>query len=95
MTQVVGKSTPRVEGISKVTGKAQYSADLDLPGTLWGRCLRSPIALWTDQTDRYQQGFGGAGVKAVITGADVAGLRIGRCIYDTPVLADGVGALHR
>ncbi|HKY08345.1 MAG TPA: xanthine dehydrogenase family protein molybdopterin-binding subunit, partial [Candidatus Binatia bacterium] len=30
------------------------------------------------------------GVKAVITGRDVAGLRIGRCIYDTPVLADGV-----
>ena len=30
------------------------------------------------------------GVKAVITGQDVTGLRIGRCIYDTPVLADGV-----
>jgi carbon-monoxide dehydrogenase large subunit len=30
------------------------------------------------------------GVKAVITGEDVRGLRIGRCIYDTPVLADGV-----
>ena len=29
-------------------------------------------------------------MKAVITGQDVAGLRIGRCIYDTPVLADGV-----
>ena len=29
-------------------------------------------------------------VKSVITGQDVTGLRIGRCIYDTPVLADGV-----
>ena len=26
----------------------------------------------------------------MITGQDVTGLRIGRCIYDTPVLADGV-----
>ncbi len=43
MTQVVGKSTPRVEGVAKVTGKAQYSADLQLPETLWGRCLRSPV----------------------------------------------------
>ena len=29
-------------------------------------------------------------MKAVITGQDVPGLRIGRCIYDTPVLADGI-----
>ncbi|HLN84694.1 MAG TPA: xanthine dehydrogenase family protein, partial [Candidatus Binatia bacterium] len=29
-------------------------------------------------------------VKAVFTGQDVTGLRIGRCIYDTPIVADGV-----
>ncbi|HMF47154.1 MAG TPA: xanthine dehydrogenase family protein molybdopterin-binding subunit [Candidatus Saccharimonadales bacterium] len=90
MTQVVGKSTPRVEGISKVTGKAQYSADLDLPGTLWGRCLRSPIAHGRIKRIDTSKAAEVPGVKAVITGADVAGLRIGRCIYDTPVLADGV-----
>ena len=90
MTQVVGKSTPRVEGISKVTGKAQYSADLDLPGTLWGRCLRSPIAHGRIKRIDTSKASDVPGVKAVITGADVAGLRIGRCIYDTPVLADGV-----
>ena len=90
MTQVVGKSTPRVEGISKVTGKAQYSADLDLPGTLWGRCLRSPIAHGRIKRIDTSKASEVPGVKAVIAGADVAGLRIGRCIYDTPVLADGV-----
>ncbi len=90
MTQVVGKSTPRVEGISKVTGKAQYSADLDLPGTLWGRCLRSPIAHGRIKRIDTSKASEVPGVKAVIIGADVAGLRIGRCIYDTPVLADGV-----
>ena len=90
MTQVVGKSTPRVEGISKVTGKAQYSADLGLPGTLWGRCLRSPIAHGRIKRIDTSKASEVPGVKAVIIGADVAGLRIGRCIYDTPVLADGV-----
>jgi CO/xanthine dehydrogenase Mo-binding subunit len=34
MMQVVGIATPRVEGELKVTGKAQYSADVKLPGTL-------------------------------------------------------------
>ncbi|MGH7872301.1 MAG: xanthine dehydrogenase family protein molybdopterin-binding subunit [Candidatus Binatia bacterium] len=90
MTQVVGKSTPRVEGISKVTGKAQYSADLALPGTLWGRCLRSPISYGRIKRIDISKASDVPGVKAVITGADVAGLRIGRCIYDTPVLADGI-----
>jgi CO/xanthine dehydrogenase Mo-binding subunit len=90
MTQVVGRPTPRVEGEQKVTGKAQYSADLKLPGTLWGRCLRSPITRGRIKSIETSKAWQVPGVKAVITGQDVTGLRIGRCIYDTPVLADGV-----
>jgi len=90
MTQVVGKPTPRVEGVLKVTGKAQYSADLNLPGVLWGRCLRSPIAYGRIKKIDISKAEQVPGVKAVITGQDVTGLRIGRCIYDTPVLADGL-----
>src|SRR5918999_6006137 len=90
MMQVVGKPTPRVEGEIKVTGKAQYSADLNLPGTLWGKCLRSPIAYGRIKNIDTSKAWQVPGVKAVITGQDVTGLRIGRCIYDTPVLADGV-----
>ncbi|HEX2932715.1 MAG TPA: xanthine dehydrogenase family protein molybdopterin-binding subunit [Candidatus Binatia bacterium] len=90
MMQVVGKSTPRVEAESKVTGKAQYSADLKLPDTLWGRCLRSPIAYGRIKKIDTSKVWQVPGVKAVITGYDVPGLRIGRCIYDTPVMADGV-----
>jgi len=90
MTQVVGRPTPRVEGESKVTGKALYSADVKLPDILWGKVLRSPISsgrIKNITTDKARQV---PGVKAVITGEDVAGLRIGRCIYDNPVLADGL-----
>ena len=90
MTQVVGRSTPRVEGEFKVTGKALYSADLNLPDILWGRCLRSPIPYGRIRRIDTSKASQVPGVKAVITGQDVAGLRIGRCIYDTPVLADGV-----
>ena len=90
MTQVIGRPTPRVEGELKVTGKALYSADLKLPDTLWGRCLRSPIPYGRIKHIDISKASQVPGVKAVITGQDVAGLRIGRCIYDTPVLADGV-----
>ncbi len=90
MTQVVGKATPRVEGEQKVTGKALYSADLKLPDGLWGKCLRSPIPYGRIKRIDTSKAWQVAGVRAVITGQDVPGLRIGRCIYDTPVLADGL-----
>ncbi len=90
MTRVVGRPTPRVEGELKVTGKALYSADLNLPGTLWGKVLRSPIPYARIKSIDISKARQVPGVKAVITGQDVTGLRIGRCIYDTPVLADGV-----
>src|SRR5262249_61838253 len=86
----VGRPTPRIEGELKVTGKALYSADLKLPGTLWGKVLRSPIPYGKIRDIDVSKAWQVPGVKAVITGKDVTGLRIGRCIYDTPVLADGV-----
>ena len=42
--RVIGKPTARVEGVEKVTGAAKYSSDVTLPGMLWGKLLRSPIA---------------------------------------------------
>jgi carbon-monoxide dehydrogenase large subunit len=90
MTRVVGRPTPRVEGELKVTGKALYCADLNLPGTLWGKVLRSPISYGRIKSIDISKARQVRGVKAVITGQDVTGLRIGRCIYDTPVLADGL-----
>src|SRR5262247_4872565 len=90
MTRVVGRPTPRVEGELKVTGKALYSADFYLPVTLWGKVLRSPIPYGRIKSIDVSKAWQLPGVKAVITGQDVTGLRIGRCIYDTPVLADGV-----
>ncbi len=52
--QVVGNPTPRVEGELKVSGEAKYAVDITVPGMVWGKLLRSPIAFGQDQADRHQ-----------------------------------------
>jgi CO/xanthine dehydrogenase Mo-binding subunit len=84
----IGQSTPRIEGPAKVTGATQYTADVALPGTLWGRALRSPLPharIVRIETSRAQQV---PGVHVVLTGADVRGVRYGRRLFDVPVLAE-------
>ncbi|MEA3355801.1 MAG: molybdopterin cofactor-binding domain-containing protein [Candidatus Bipolaricaulota bacterium] len=39
---VVGKSLPKVDGISLVTGKPRFVADIELPGMLYAKILTSP-----------------------------------------------------
>ena len=40
--KVIGTTPPRPDGIEKVTGKAQYGADLYVPNMLYSKILRSP-----------------------------------------------------
>ena len=40
--RVVGQPTPRVDGRERVSGRAEYTSDVTLPGMLIARCLRSP-----------------------------------------------------
>ncbi len=40
----IGQRTIRPDGYDKVTGRANYGADLSLPGMIWGKILRSPYA---------------------------------------------------
>src|SRR4029434_8523870 len=84
----IGQPSSRVEGPAKVTGATQYTADGALPGTLWGRALRSPLPharIVHIDTSRAQQV---PGVHVVLTGADVRGIRYGRRLFDVPVLAE-------
>ena len=39
---IIGKSASRLEGEAKVTGRAIYTVDVELPGMACGRILRSP-----------------------------------------------------
>ena len=85
--RVIGQPVPRADGVVKATGTARYTADLSLPGTLWGKSLRSPFPharITRVDTSRAKQV---PGVYAVLTGADVRGVLFGRQIRDVPVLA--------
>ena len=70
---VIGKRIPRVDGRVKVTGEAKYAADLEMPGMLWCKILRSPYAharILNIDTSRAEKL---PGVKAVCTGKDFKG----------------------
>src|SRR5947209_20109501 len=87
--QAIGRPTPRIDGVEKVTGRARYAADISLPGTIWGKTLHSPYAhariLRIDTSEARQL----PGVHAVITGADTRdGGLWGRGVKDAPPLAD-------
>lgn len=66
----LGTSVPQVNARSKVMGRALYAGDIQLPGMLHGRVLRSPYPhariVHIDAT----QALALPGVKAVVTGAD-------------------------
>ena len=42
--KVLGKRPVRHDGLDKVTGHANYGADLSLPGMLYAKFVRSPHA---------------------------------------------------
>ena len=42
--KVVGKRPIRHDGVDKVTGRAKFGADINLPGMIYGSVLRSPHA---------------------------------------------------
>ena len=68
---VVGKRPIRPDGADKVTGKAMYGADINLPGMLHGAVLRSPHAHARIKSLNTSRAAAHPGVKAVITGADL------------------------
>jgi CO/xanthine dehydrogenase Mo-binding subunit/CO/xanthine dehydrogenase FAD-binding subunit len=86
---VVGKDVPRTDAVPKVTGAAQYVADLTLPGMLHAAVLRSPhphariAAIDTSAAAKMP------GVKAVITGVDTAKRKWGAFRPDLYPLAIG------
>ena len=66
----VGTRPIRPDGLDKVTGKAQFGADLTLPGMLFGKVVRSPHAHARILSIDTSAAESMLGVKAVITGSD-------------------------
>jgi len=84
----IGRSVPRLDAQEKVTGAAIYTADIDLPETLWGAALRSPLPHARIVNIDVSKALAVPGVHAVLTGEDVRGIRYGRRLYDVPILAE-------
>ena len=68
---VVGTRPVRPDGADKVTGKANYSADISLPGLLYGKVLRSPHAHARIKAIDARRAAAHPGVRAVVTAADL------------------------
>jgi CO/xanthine dehydrogenase Mo-binding subunit len=73
----VGLSVPRFDSPEKVTGRTQYVGDVKLPGLLQARLLRSPHAHARIKRIDASKARALAGVRAVLTAADIPELKPG------------------
>ncbi|HWO40181.1 MAG TPA: xanthine dehydrogenase family protein molybdopterin-binding subunit [Candidatus Eisenbacteria bacterium] len=86
---VVGQRVHRVEGFDKVSGEAQFIADIKLPGMLTGKILRSPyphariLHIDTSRAERLR------GVRAVVTAEDTIKRPWGAFFADQYILSVG------
>ncbi|MFX1554156.1 MAG: xanthine dehydrogenase family protein molybdopterin-binding subunit [Promethearchaeota archaeon] len=86
VTGYVGRSIPRLDARDKITGRAVYSADVNLPGMLYGATLRSPFAHARIIEVETSEARKAPEVKAVVTGRDFP-FTFGSMIKDQPFLA--------
>lgn len=86
---VIGQRVQRVEGYEKVTGDAEYVADVKLPGMLTGKVLRSPfphakiLHIDTSRAEKLR------GVRAVVTAEDTLKRPWGAFFADQYILSVG------
>ena len=87
-TSPVGKSVPRIDARLKVTGEAKFVFDLEFPGMLVGRMLRSPhahariVKIDTSKAEKLP------GVRAVVTAEDTPKIKFGSNEYFFPYTVD-------
>lgn len=89
MNTAVGKSVRRKEAWDKVTGRASYTDDLPIVGTLAARLLTSTCAHAKIRQINTAKALTVPGVKSILTGADCRE-RFGPLLLDRPALAQDV-----
>lgn len=87
--RVVGKSVKKADAYGKVTGKAIYAEDIQLPGMLHAKVLRSPYPhAYIEEID-ISKAETIPGVHCVLTAKDIKGTnRYGLVVQDQQVLAE-------
>src|SRR5579884_3208015 len=92
----VGRSLPRLEAREKVTGRAEYTHNLRLPGMLYGKVVRSTIAHGRIRSIDASAAKAVPGVYQVVAGEDVIKViphpYYGPAFHDQPILA--IGKVH-
>ena len=90
--RVVGQSVRRTDALEKVTGRARYLCDLELPGMAHARLLRSPYAHARLVRVDVARARALPGVHAVLAAADLTFCdpTYGPALRDRPMLATGV-----
>ncbi|MSQ07375.1 MAG: xanthine dehydrogenase family protein molybdopterin-binding subunit [Dehalococcoidia bacterium] len=68
--KVIGTRPIRQDGVDKVTGRARYAADFEMPGMLHAKVLRSPHAHARIRSIDTSKAEALPGVRAVMTGKD-------------------------
>lgn len=71
---VIGTRQPRLDGAEKCSGRSVFADDVELPGMLCGKILRSPHANARIKSIDTAKAEALPGVKAVITAADAKGI---------------------
>jgi CO/xanthine dehydrogenase Mo-binding subunit len=87
----VGQSVERADGRLKLSGQAEYTGDLRLPGMLYGAVLHSPVAHARIASVGTEAAEAADGVVAVLTAADLTDIDpyYGHALRDRPVVALG------
>src|SRR5262249_52759890 len=75
--RVIGRRTPKVDALDKVTGRAQFGADVALPRMLVGKVLRSPYAHARITRIDTSKAAALPGIKAIIVGKDLPQITLG------------------
>src|SRR6266704_5058310 len=87
----VGRSLPRLEAREKVTGRAEYTHNLRLPGMLHGKVFRSTVAHGRIKSIDTSAARAVPGVYRVVTSQDVRKViphpYYGPAFHDQPILA--------
>src|SRR5436190_24378729 len=89
----VGRSLPRLESREKVTGRAEYTHTMRLPGMLHGKIFRSTVAHGRIKSIDTSAAAMVPGVFGVFTADDVRKVisdpYYGPAFHDQPILAIG------
>lgn len=86
---VIGRKVRRRDAVDKALGRAVYADDIDMPGMLHGKALRSAHAHALIKSIDSDEARRLPGVHGVFTSRDIPGInRYGVAIPDQPCLAD-------